>query len=172
MYKLIALLTILFSPVGAAATESAQENLKKVYDETIDPLVQLDNAIASASQSRQYVLCQLGGNWCKWCLRLAQFVSQDEEISKLIKDNYKFIHVNYNPRIRNRNSAEQAKNDKLLKRLGNPGRFGYPVLIVLDGKGRVLHIQDSSFLEEGDSYSRNKVLRFLRNWTPSAVNGK
>lgn len=172
MYKLIALLTILFSPVGAAATESAQENLKKVYDETIEPLVQLDNAIASASQSRQYVLCQLGGNWCKWCLRLAQFVSQDEEISKLIKDNYKFIHVNYNPRIRNRNSAEQAKTDKLLKRLGNPGRFGYPVLIVLDGKGRVLHIQDSSFLEEGDSYSRNKVLRFLRNWTPSAVNGK
>ncbi len=172
MYKLIALLTILFSPVGVAATESAQENLKKVYDETIDPLVQLDNAIASASQSRQYVLCQLGGNWCKWCLRLAQFVSQDEEISKLIKDNYKFIHVNYNPRIRNRNSAEQAKTDKLLKRLGNPGRFGYPVLIVLDGKGRVLHIQDSSFLEEGDSYSRNKVLRFLRNWTPSAVNGK
>lgn len=172
MYKLIALLTILFRPVGAAATESAQENLKKVYDETIDPLVQLDNAIASASQSRQYVLCQLGGNWCKWCLRLAQFVSQDEEISKLIKDNYKFIHVNYNPRIRNRNSAEQAKTDKLLKRLGNPGRFGYPVLIVLDGKGRVLHIQDSSFLEEGDSYSRNKVLRFLRNWTPSAVNGK
>ena len=172
MYKLIALLTILFSPVGAAATESAQENLKKVYDENIDPLVQLDNAIASASQSRQYVLCQLGGNWCKWCLRLAQFVSQDEEISKLIKDNYKFIHVNYNPRIRNRNSAEQAKTDQLLKRLGNPGRFGYPVLIVLDGKGRVLHIQDSSFLEEGDSYSRNKVLRFLRNWTPSAVNGK
>lgn len=172
MYKLIALLTILFSPVGAAATESAQENLKKVYDETIDPLVQLDNAIASASQSRQYVLCQLGGNWCKWCLRLAQFVSQDEEISKLIKDNYKFIHVNYNPRIKNRNSAEQTKTDKLLKRLGNPGRFGYPVLIVLDGKGRVLHIQDSSFLEEGDSYSRNKVLRFLRNWTPSAVNGK
>ena len=172
MYKLIALLTILFSPVAAAATESAQENLKKVYDETIDPLVQLDNAIASASQSGQYVLCQLGGNWCKWCLRLAQFVSQDEEISKLIKDNYKFIHVNYNPRIRNRNSAEQAKTDKLLKRLGNPCRFGYPVLIVLDGKGRVLHIQDSSFLEEGDSYSRNKVLRFLRNWTPSAVNGK
>lgn len=172
MYKLIALLTILFSPVGAAATQSAQENLKKVYDETIDPLVQLDNAIASASQSRQYVLCQLGGNWCKWCLRLAQFVSQDEEISKLIKDNYKFIHVNYNPKIRNRDSAEQAKTDQLLKRLGNPGRFGYPVLIVLDGKGRVLHIQDSSFLEEGDSYSRNKVLRFLRNWTPSAVNGK
>ena len=172
MYKLIALLTILFSPVAAAATESAQENLKKVYDETIDPLVQLDNAIASASKSRQYVLCQLGGNWCKWCLRLAQFVSQDEEISKLIKANYKYIHVNYNPRIRNRDSAEQAKTDKLLKRLGNPGRFGYPVLIVLDGKGRVLHIQDSSFLEEGDSYSRNKVLRFLRNWTPSAVNGK
>jgi hypothetical protein len=35
----------------------------------------------------------------------------------------------------------------LMKRLNKAGRFGYPVLVVLDEEGRVLHIQDSGFLE-------------------------
>ena len=56
-----------------------------------------------------------------------------------------------------------------MKRLGNPGRFGYPVFVVLDGKGKVLHIQDSSFLEEGKGYDKAKVLRFFKNWTPGVI---
>ena len=58
-----------------------------------------------------------------------------------------------------------------MQRLGNPQRFGFPVLVVLDADGRVLHIQDSSFLEEGKSYNAQKLLRFLNNWTPKAVQG-
>ena len=57
----------------------------------------------------------------------------------------------------------------MLKRLNNPGRFGYPVFVVLDGEGKVIHIQDSGFLEEGDSYNQEKVLQFFKNWTPKAV---
>ena len=40
----------------------------------------------------------------------------------------------------------------------------------LDENGKVLHVQDSSFLEEGQGYNKDKVLRFLNNWTPKAVN--
>jgi hypothetical protein len=43
------------------------------------------------------------------------------------------------------------------------------VFVVLDEEGRVIHIQDSSFLEEGKSYSQEKVLRFFKNWTPKVV---
>lgn len=57
----------------------------------------------------------------------------------------------------------------MMKRLGNPARFGFPVFVVLDSNGKVLHIQDSSFLEEDKSYSEKKVLRFFKNWTPAAV---
>ncbi len=32
-----------------------------------------------------------------------------------------------------------------------------------------LHIQDSSFLEQGKGYDEQKTLRFLKNWTPKAV---
>ena len=43
-------------------------------------------------------------------------------------------------------------------------------IVTLDASGRVLHIQDSSFLEEGQGYSKEKVQRFFKCWTPSAVN--
>ena len=56
-----------------------------------------------------------------------------------------------------------------MKRLDNCGRFGFPVFVVLDEKGKVIHIQDSSFLEEGQGYDREKVLRFFKNWTPKVM---
>lgn len=145
----------------------AQTQLKKVYDETIDPIEQIDKALATAkSQSAQkFVICQVGGNWCPWCLRFADFISKDSDIMKVVNDNFVYLHVNYNPRKGN-NAAAEA----LMKRLGKPARFGFPVFVVLDGDGKVLHIQDSSFLEEGQGYNKEKVLRFLNSWTPKAVN--
>ncbi len=28
------------------------------------------------------------GNWCPWCLRFADFISKDSDISKVISDNF------------------------------------------------------------------------------------
>ena len=56
-----------------------------------------------------------------------------------------------------------------MSRLGNPARFGFPVFVVLNGEGKVMHIQDSSYLEEGRGYNKDKVLRFFKNWTPAEV---
>ena len=56
-----------------------------------------------------------------------------------------------------------------MKRLNNAGRFGFPVLVVLDEQGNVIHIQDSGLLEEGKGYNKEKVLSFFKHWTPAAV---
>lgn len=147
---------------------SAQTALKKVYNEDINPLEQIDKAVAKAKSEGKFVVCQVGGNWCIWCLRFADFISKDTTISKLIDDNFEYIHVNYNPRKSGgEEKAQQAA--ALMKRLDNCGRFGYPVFVVLDDEGKVIHIQDSSFLEEGQGYSQEKVIRFFRNWIPKAV---
>lgn len=146
----------------------AQAQLKKVYNDEIDPMEQIDKALVQASEQGKFVICQLGGNWCPWCLRFADFITTDEEISKVIDDNFVYIHVSYNPH-KSTDDAAKARDAALLKRLGNPGRFGYPVFIVLDSSGTVMHLQDSSFLEEGKSYNKEKVLRFFNNWTPKAV---
>lgn len=151
-----------------AVTLHAQTGLKHVYNEDINPLEQIDQALLKANSEGKFVVCQVGGNWCIWCLRFASFMSNDADISQLVKDNFEFIHVNYNPRKSGGpEKAQQAA--ALMKRLDNCGRFGYPVFVVLDDKGRVIHIQDSSFLEENQGYSKEKVLRFFKNWTPKAV---
>lgn len=156
------LFTILF-----ALTTNAQ-GLKKVYNEDINPIEQIDQAVAKAQSEGKFVVCQVGGNWCPWCLRFADFITNDTTVSKVIADNFVYIHVNYNPR-KSEGEAKARQAEELMKRLDNCGRFGYPVFVVLGEDGKVVHIQDSSFLEEGQGYNKEKVLRFFNNWTPKAV---
>ena len=160
----ISLLSVFF-----VLTMNAQTALKKVYNEDVNPIQQIDQAIIKAKSEGKFVICQVGGNWCPWCLRFADFITNDSTISKVIEENFVYIHVNYNPR-----KSEGEEKEKLakamLKRLNNPARFGFPVFVVLDEDGKVIHIQDSSFLEEGQGYNQEKVLRFFKNWIPQAVN--
>ena len=161
---IISLLAIFF-----ALTMNAQTALKKVYNEDINPIEQIDLALMKAKAEGKFVICQVGGNWCPWCLRFADFITNDSTISNIIDENFVYIHVNYNPR-----KSEGEEKEKLaktmLKRLNNPARFGFPVFVVLNEDGKVIHIQDSSLLEEGQGYNQEKVLRFFKNWTPKAVN--
>ena len=159
----ISVLSLLFA-VGL----QAQTALKKVYNEDINPIEQIDQAVAKAKSEGKFVICQVGGNWCPWCLRFADFITNDTTISKVIEDNFNYIHVNYNPR-KSGGAEKEALAKAMLQRLNNPARFGFPVFVVLDEEGKVIHIQDSSFLEEGQGYNQEKVLRFFENWTPKAV---
>ena len=137
-----------------------QAQVEKVYDEGIDAMEQIEKALDEARATDRYVMCQVGGNWCPWCLRFADFATTDSVIAPLMKENYVYIHVNY---------SKDNKNLKAMKYLGNPGRFGYPVFVVLDQKGRPIHIQESESLEEGKGYSRKRVEKFLRLWSKKAV---
>ena len=163
MKKFIIMIVALAIGIGAYAQTAV-----KVYDETIDPNVQIIEAVGKAKGEGKFVVAQLGGNWCKWCIRFAKFVNADPEIKNLVDDNFEFIHVNYNPRDPD-GYIKQESTKEMLRRLGNPVRFGYPVLVVLDGEGNVIHTQDSGFLESGEGYDKEKVMRFFSTWTPSAV---
>ncbi len=173
-------MVLLISTVLATAV-NAQTTLKKVYNEDINPVEQIDQAVAKAKAEGKYVVCQVGGNWCPWCLLFADYITNDSTISKIIDDNFVYTHVNYNP---SKSSSKQLQADKqntlaekvkraenMMRRLNNPARFGFPVFVVLDEEGKVLHIQDSSYLEEGKGYNHDKVMRFFKNWTPKAVKG-
>ena len=147
---------------------NAQTALKKVYDENVNPMEQIDQAVSKARGEGKFVICQVGGNWCPWCLRFADFIGKDADISMLIKENFEYIHVNYNPR-KSEGEEKTRLAKAMLQRLSNPERLAFTVFVVLDDTGTVIHIQDSSFLEEGEGYDKEKVLRFFKNWTPQAV---
>ncbi|MCR5192148.1 MAG: thioredoxin family protein [Bacteroidales bacterium] len=133
---------------------------EKYYNDKIDGMKQIQAATMLAQQSGRYVLCQVGGNWCPWCIRFAQFATTDSVIAPLIEKNYIYVHVNY---------SKENKNAEAMKYLGNPARFGFPVFVILDEEGRPIHIQESESLEEGKGYSRKKVEKFLSLWTKKAV---
>ncbi len=163
MKKIMSIALIAVTLFTLAANAQEQATLPKVYNEQINPLEQIDQAVAQAQAEGKFVICQVGGNWCPWCLRFADFITNDSTISSVIEQNFVYIHVNYHPRKATEWSAA------MMKRLNNPARFNFPVFVVLDEQGNVLHIQDSSFLEEGTGYNKEKVLRFFQNWTPTAV---
>jgi len=138
---------------------------REVYDEKIDPFEQIDAAVAKARAEGKLTICQLGGNWCPWCIMFADFIQNDEEIRQTIEQNFVYIHVNYK-------SRQDATAQKVGQRLGHADRFGFPVLVILKEDGSVLHIQNSAYLEEGKGYNQKKVLDFFTQWTPSAVAGE
>jgi thioredoxin-related protein len=140
-------------------TISAQE-AKKLYDPSLNGMKQIKEATELASKEGKNVWIQYGGNWCSWCIRFDAFVKADTAISRIISGNYVPVKLNYD---------QTNKNDEANIYLGNPTRFGFPVFIIVDGKGKVIHIQDSSLLEEGKGYSKEKVIGFFTQWTPSAL---
>ena len=156
--------------IAAVAVQVCAFAQMKPYDEKADAIAQIDQAVKRAVDEGKYVLCQVGGNWCPWCLKFAAFIKADAEISSLIEENFVYIHVNYRP-SKKADAAKAAQDKALQKRLGNFHRFGYPVFVVLDSGGKVIHLQDSAYLEDGDGYDKKKVLSFFRHWTPSAVKG-
>jgi len=150
----IAFLLFLFSGC------SSGQGTKKLYDPGLDGMKQIQQAVNAARTSGKHVLIQYGGNWCSWCIKFDAFCKADTAISRVIANNYIPVKLNYSP---------ENKNEASNEFLGNPMRFGFPVFIILDGKGQVLHIQDSALLEEGQGYSQKKVISFFLNWTASAV---
>jgi thioredoxin-related protein len=147
----------------ALTTSLAQEHSSdfKLYDPKADAAADISRAVTLAKQQHKHVLLQIGGNWCIWCKRFNALVTTDTVLKRLVDSNYIVVHVNYSP---------ENKNKDVLATLGYPQRFGYPVFVILDGKGTRLHTQNSGYLEEGAGHSPKKVEEFLRQWSPMALN--
>lgn len=130
--------------------------LPKPYDAKANAEKDIENLVARAKKEKKNIMIQAGGNWCIWCLRFNQYVQTTPELKKLVDDNYLYYHLNYSP---------ENKNEKVFSTYGNPGdKFGYPVFIVLDQSGKMIHVQQSDVLEQGKGYSLEKVKSFFKEW--------
>ena len=154
---LVITLAIIFATMFSALSLQAQS---KYYDEQADAMAQIRDAVALAKSEGKNVFCQVGGNWCPWCIRFANFVEQDSAVNRTMYDNFVYIHVKW---------SKDNKNPEAMRYVGNPARFGFPVFVILNEKGEPIHIQNSAYLEQDKGYSEQKVLDFMRNWTREAI---
>jgi thiol:disulfide interchange protein len=134
------------------------------YNENQDARADLKKAIEQAKVEHKHVMVQFGGNWCPWCIRFHQMANYTKPIDSLLKADYVYTLVNV--------PHEKDKRDfKLFEDYGYPNRFGYPVFVVLNGDGKILHIQDSGILEhcKTKGYDTTKVATFLKMWNVKAL---
>ncbi|MBW8358238.1 MAG: thioredoxin family protein [Weeksellaceae bacterium] len=142
------------------ASELEKGKLPKPYDPKENAEEKISGLVKKAQAENKNIILQAGGNWCIWCLRFNNFIQTTPELKKTVDDNYLYYHLNYSP---------ENKNEKIFGQYGNPGeKFGYPVFIILDKNGKLIHTQDSAVLEDGKGYSVEKVLDFLNGWKPKA----
>ncbi len=124
---------------------------------------EIADAVKKAKQEKKHVLIQAGGNWCSWCIEFNRVTTSDKKMDSAIHADYIVYHLNWSP---------QNKNYEIFKKYGFPLRFGFPVFLILDGDGKLIHTQNSGYLEEGKSYSKKKILEFFENWRPAALDEK
>ncbi|HCE54132.1 MAG: thioredoxin family protein [Lutibacter sp.] len=159
MKKPILLIIILLLMVDL----NAQTTDVKLYNPEADAKTDLQNSIEKANTEGKHVLLQIGGNWCSWCIKFNKKVTENDTLNIVLKEKYIPYHLNY---------SKENWNEDILTSLGFPQRFGFPVFVVLDGKGNRLHTQNSVYLEENKGYSTKEVLEFFNSWSPTAIDPK
>jgi len=78
----------------------------------------------------------------------------------LVNENYVVYHLNY---------SKENYNTELLKKYKFPQRFGFPVFLILNEEGDLIHTQNSEYLESGNGYDKGKVTAFFNNWSKKAL---
>ena len=93
---------------------------------------------------------------------MSSLLNTNAQIASIIKENYIVVLID----------VDQGHNKDVVRRYGEPTRFGLPVLVVLHTDGRLLTTQDTGKLEEGDHHDPAKVISFLEKWKKPKLSGR
>jgi thiol:disulfide interchange protein len=124
-----------------------------VYDEAADAKADVAAAVAKAKKEKKRVLVTLGGNWCGWCRSLDRTFTQDEKVAAELAKAYVPVRVDV---------GKMTKNLDLASSWGADPKKGVPLLVVLDGNGKAVKVQETDVLEAGKGHDPEKVVAFLR----------
>lgn len=150
----------IFSMMMMLFSASVLAQKPTIYHPEADAKTQIAEAVEKAGKTNKHVLLQIGGNWCSWCILFDRLVNGNDTLRTFRDSNYEMLHVNYSP---------ENKNEDVLAGLDYPQRFGFPVFVILDGKGKRIHTQNSAYLEKGKGHDPAKVLEFFQQWAPASL---
>jgi thioredoxin-related protein len=123
------------------------------YNPKANPHKDLSIAMQKAEKSGKKILMMVGGNWCKWCGTLDNFLEDQEKISKDFYSSFEVVRVYYGAGMN-----EQAKT--LLKQF--PPIAGTPHFYILNHDAKLLKSISTSYLERGYGYNKTKIKKFIK----------
>lgn len=131
------------------------------YNPEANPFEQVQVASTNAQKLKKHIFVSIGGDWCIWCKRFNKLITENDTLARYMNTHYEKVYIHY---------SKQQPNTDFLKQYGNPQRMGFPVFLILDEHDKLLHIQNSAYLEDGKSgHDPHKVMGFLNDWTYQAV---
>lgn len=145
-------LLTLFSLNTLAA--NALPEYSTAYDPARDPFKDGADAVKRAKESNRRVLIEVGGEWCKWCHVLDDFLDKNPDIKQRLHETFVMLKVNV---------SDTNDNSQFLKAF--PAPLGYPHMYVTESNGDILKSKDTAdFLIKGQ-YSRNQFSSFFNRWS-------
>ncbi len=115
---------------------------------------QVRRALLEARREHKRVLLDFGGNWCIDC-KLLNLYFHESPNAELLKNYFVLVDVNI---------GNMDANLDIARRYGL-SLTGVPVLVVLNGEGRVVYAQGKEF-EDMAIVSPSAVTAFLNKWKP------
>jgi thioredoxin-related protein len=159
-FPLLAIVTVLLmscaGPAPSTNVPPTNSALVNIYDPKRDPAHDVQLAMSDAQRTEKRILLEVGGDWCIWCHHMDDFFEAHLDLRELRDQHYILVKVNYSP-----------ENENTVFLSHYPTIPGYPHLFVLDADGKLVHSQDTSALEEGNSYNLQKFTAFLQKWATS-----
>ena len=122
------------------------------YDPKANPHIALQTALKKAQTSHKPILLMVGGEWCKWCGQLENFLDDHPAIAQDFYTSFEVVRVYYGEGI---NKEAQS----LLEQF--PPLKGTPHFYLLDSQAKLLKSIDTGYLERGYSYNSKKVKAFI-----------
>jgi protein disulfide-isomerase len=96
------------------------------------------SAVANAKKEHKMVLLDFtGSDWCVWCQRTDKEVFATQKFKDFADQNLILVRLDF-PNSKPQTDALKAQNVGLRDKFGVEG---YPTLVVLDGKGKVVFSQ-------------------------------
>lgn len=132
-------------------TQSYQPVLR--FDPTRSAAQDIHDAVEEAKRTNRRVLMEVGGDWASWCHTMDEFFQSHPDLRNFRDKHYVTVFVNYS--VQNQNRQVLDKYPKI---------YEYPHLFVLDESGKVMVSQQTSLLEQGETYNPEKMGAFLRKW--------
>jgi len=161
MFRILSAAIFLFLFFAGFSFSQSETFYKPVteFDPLHVPAKDVMDAIEEAKRSNKRIILDVGGDWCIWCHRLDAFIESNNNIKIFLNKNFIVVKINF---------SKENKNEKFLSQY--PEIPGYPHYFVLEKDGKLLHSQNTGELELDKGYGKEKMMEFLKKWTPAKQN--
>ena len=126
------------------------------FDKEENAIANLAKAITKATKEQKNILLVAGGDWCRWCGTMSNFLEEHSKLQKEFYTKFEVVRLYYGKGI---NPSAKA----LIKKYGKPK--GTPYFYVLNSKGMLLQTYRTKALEQGYGYSKTKFTEFITKYS-------